>query len=102
MEPVTLNLYDVSRGMCKRLNCEPLYLCGVVVFDKEFYYGEGVCADFPGATSFGVPVDSTLLGETEVDEEMFMEMLEDMRARFTKNSLNLLSCNPLTFGEECA
>jgi len=102
MELVKLNLYDVSRGMCTRMNCEPLYTCGIVVFDREFYFGEGVCVDAPGCTSFGKAVGCVVLGETEVEEEMFIEMLEDVRARFTKHTLDLLTCSPLTFGEECA
>jgi hypothetical protein len=45
------------------------------VYGKEFYYGGGISYDLPGRTPFGQPTQIQYLGETEIPEDMFMEML---------------------------
>ena len=67
---------------------------GIVIYDKEFYYGGGISYDLPGMTPFGKwilfvnqeigrPMEVKELGFTEVPEDMFMELLKDIAPRFS-------------------
>jgi len=52
----------------------------------------------PGATPFGAPTKSIELGETEIPEEMFMELLKDLAPRFSMQTYNVMknNCNNFT------
>ncbi|CAE8735497.1 unnamed protein product, partial [Polarella glacialis] len=59
---VTLNLYDLSRGMATMLGplllakeMEGVWHTGIVVFGKEYYFGGDIFYDTPAQTGFGVP-----------------------------------------------
>lgn len=65
----------------------------------------------PGQTPFGklklfiflgTPTKTLTLGETEIPEELFMELLRDIAPRFTQNTYNVLTNNCNNFTDECA
>ena len=50
----------------------------------------------------GQPSKVLSLGETEVPEEIFMEMLSDMKAKYTEKTFHVLKNNSNTFTDEVA
>lgn len=82
---VSLNVYDLSGGLAKQMSqaivgkqIDGIWHTGIVVYNKEFYFGGGIMYDRPAMTPFGQPTKSIDLGETEVPESMFMELLKDL------------------------
>ena len=94
---------------------------GIVIYGKEFYYGGGISHDAPAATPFGKyrtgevnqlinafisiigqPTKVMDLGETEVPEELFMELLEDIAPRFNASTYDVLKHNCNNFTDEVA
>jgi hypothetical protein len=86
---------------------------GIVVYGKEFYFGGGISYDLPACTPFGKqrhltnfvagqPTKRIELGETEVPEDIFMELLRDVAPRFTESTYNVLTNNCNNFTDECA
>lgn len=80
---VTLYVYDLSNGMSKIMSqqlvgkyVEGIWHTSVVVYNKEFYFQNGVQDDPPKKTMFGAPVKEILIGETELEELDFLELLE--------------------------
>ena len=60
MYQVKLHIYDLSQGMAKQFSMALIgkqvdYIphTGIVIYDKEFYYGGGISYDVPGMTPFG-------------------------------------------------
>ena len=107
--PVSLNVYDLSGGMAKQMSMafigkqiDGIWHTGIVVYNKEFFYGGGICYDLPAKTPFGTPTKTIELGSTEIPEDMFMEMLKDLMPRFTMEAYNLLQHNCNNFTDECA
>jgi len=106
--PLTLNLYDLSHGEAKSnptniggIQVEGIWQSGLVVYGKEYYYGRGICKANPGTTPFGSPVDRLNLGDTEIQEGMFMEFLQQIQARFNEDSFNVFTNNSNDFVDEC-
>jgi len=106
--PLTLNLYDLSHGEAKRnptniqgIQVEGIWQSGLVVYGKEYYYGRGICKATPGTTPFGSPVERLNLGDTEIQEGMFMEFLQQIQARFNEDSFNVFTNNSNDFVDEC-
>lgn len=75
---------------------------GLVIYGKEFYYGGGISYDLPARTPFGQPSKCVSLGETEVPEDIFMELLRDMAAKYTEKSYHVFNNNSNTFTDEVA
>jgi hypothetical protein len=55
---------------------------GVVVYGKEYYFGGGICLGMPGKTPYGNPIQTILLGETEIPYELFQEFLQEISLIF--------------------
>jgi hypothetical protein len=55
-----------------RTKIDGLWACGIVLFatedspGKEYYFANGICADLPGKTPFGIPTESRPLDFTAV------------------------------------
>lgn len=65
----------------------------VVVFNKEVYYGPynagpGIQVVSPGQSHHGQPLRVEDVGETEIDEETFMEYLSDIREMYTGENVS--------------
>jgi len=81
---------------------EAVYHTGVVVFQKEYWFGHGLqCApESTTQTQFGAPLRVVDMGTTEVDETMFEEFLAEASSRFTPETYNLLRWNCNNFSDE--
>ena len=63
-EKVTLALYDITGGMAKSMSMmflghqiDAVYHSSLIVFNKEYYFGGGICIDQPEQTPFGKPIE---------------------------------------------
>mmetsp|Transcript_16328 Transcript_16328/g.16050 ORF Transcript_16328/g.16050 Transcript_16328/m.16050 type:complete len:347 (+) Transcript_16328:191-1231(+) len=56
----------------------------------------------PGSTPFGTPTKKELLGETEIDKELFHEFLGDIKDRFSSLTYNVKTNNCNHFTNECS
>lgn len=68
---VQLHVYDLSSGMAAVLSktlvgkqIDAVYHSGVVVYDTEYFFGDGIATGYPGATPYGKPVRVEEKGET--------------------------------------
>ena len=91
MWEVVLHYYDLSQGMAKQMSMqlvgkyfEGIWHTGVVVYNKEYYYGGGISHDPPGRTPFGVPTKKLSLGFTEIPEDLFMEFLRENQKEWSE------------------
>ncbi|KAG0300622.1 hypothetical protein BGZ98_009034 [Dissophora globulifera] len=104
-EKVTLFVYDLSQGMARSMSLglmgrqvDAIYHTSVIVFGREFYYGQGIMSAIPGATMHGQPMERIDMGETEIPQEVFMEFMDNMRETYTADAYHLLdnNCNNFT------
>ncbi|NWU65126.1 DESI1 isopeptidase, partial [Pterocles burchelli] len=119
LHPVKLYVYDLSKGMARRLS--PLMLgkstararahpfwglvhTSIIVHKDEFFYcSGGISSCPPGATLLGPPDSVVDLGNTEVTEEIFLEYLSSLgESAFRGESYNLFEHNCNTFSNEVA
>lgn len=109
--PVKLYVYDLSKGMARRLS--PLMLgkqldgilhTSIIVHKDEFYYGAGgISSCAPGGTLLGPPDSVIDLGNTEVTEEIFLEYLSSLgESMFRSESYHFFERNCNTFSNEVA
>ncbi|KAM9327031.1 desumoylating isopeptidase 1 [Gastrophryne carolinensis] len=110
-QPVRLYVYDLSRGMARRLSpvmlgkqLEGIWHTSIIVFEEEFFYGGGgITSCPPGGTLLGEPDSVVDLGNTEVTEEIFLEYLSSLgESGFGGESYNLFDHNCNTFSNEVA
>ncbi|KAE8611071.1 hypothetical protein XENTR_v10012328 [Xenopus tropicalis] len=108
---VRLYVYDLSRGMARRLSpvmlgkqLEGIWHTSIIVFDEEFFYGGGgITSCLPGGTMLGEPDSVVELGNTEVTEEIFLEYLSSLgESGFSGESYHLFDHNCNTFSNEVA
>ncbi|XP_053325077.1 desumoylating isopeptidase 1 [Spea bombifrons] len=109
--PVRLYVYDLSRGLARRLSPvmlgkvrKPFLHTSIVVFEEEFFYGGGgITSCVPGGTMLGEPDTVVDLGNTEVTEEIFLEYLSSLgESGFSGVAYNLFDHNCNTFSNEVA
>lgn len=72
----------------------------MVVYGKEFYFGQGILIAEPGTTHHGPPLEIIDLGVTEIPEEVFYEYLGELRNTYTPESYHLLDHNCNHFSDE--
>ncbi|NXU50925.1 DESI1 isopeptidase, partial [Turnix velox] len=119
LHPVKLYVYDLSKGMARRLSplmlgkrtarptttlLLPLGHTSIIVHKDEFFYGSGgISSCAPGGTLLGPPDLVVDLGNTEVTEEIFLEYLSSLgESMFRGESYNLFDHNCNTFSNEVA
>ncbi|KAF9154922.1 hypothetical protein BG015_011606 [Linnemannia schmuckeri] len=104
-ERVTLFVYDLSQGMARTMSLglvgrqiDAIYHTSVVIFGREFFYGQGIMSAIPGTTPHGQPMERVDMGETEIPQEVFMEFMDNMRETYTADAYHLLdnNCNNFT------
>ncbi|KAI8475014.1 MAG: PPPDE putative peptidase domain-containing protein [Monoraphidium minutum] len=107
--PVSLHLYDLTRGMASALS--PMLLgkhiagiwhSGLVIHGREYFYGYGISSTRAGETPFGQPDMVVVLGSTEVPPDMLHTLIADLRPRFRPDDYNLLQHNCNHFTSELA
>ncbi|KAF5886107.1 desumoylating isopeptidase 1-like [Clarias magur] len=84
--PVQLYIYDLSKGMARQLSpimlgkqLDGIWHTSLVVYGEEFFYGGvGISSCPPGGTMLGPPDKVVELGNTEVNEEIFMDYLSSL------------------------
>ncbi|CAH2054704.1 unnamed protein product [Thlaspi arvense] len=83
---VTLNVYDLSRGLARQLSASLL--------------GKAYGHVPAGTTQYGTPIRTIDLGETHVPEDVFEMYLQEISPRYTAESYNLLTHNCNNFSNE--
>ncbi|KAM6500712.1 PPPDE putative peptidase domain containing protein [Amanita muscaria] len=103
--PVKLYVYDLSNGLAKQLSkqltgkqLDGIWHTSVVVFSKEFLYGQGIIVTPPGQSHFGNPLQILDMEETFIDEDTFNEYIHAMKEHYTADKYHLLefNCNSFT------
>jgi hypothetical protein len=69
---------------------DAIYHTSVVIFGREFFYGQGIMSAIPGTTPHGQPIERVDMGETEIPQEVFMEFMDNMRETYTADAYHLL------------
>ncbi|CAH8355179.1 unnamed protein product [Eruca vesicaria subsp. sativa] len=106
---VTLNVYDLSRGLARQLSAsflgkviEGVWHTGIVVYGNEYFFGGGIQHLPAGTTPYGAPLRTVELGESHVPKDVFEMYLEEISPRYTAESYNLLTHNCNNFSNEVA
>ncbi|UIZ21190.1 hypothetical protein KXD40_000511 [Peronospora effusa] len=113
MTTVTLNMYDLSRGMAQQLSpallgktIDGVWHTGVLVFGQEYFFGGGgIQAMAPELVvqRYGMqPVRTIPLGETNLSQQQFEQFLRENSSRFTDATYDLLRHNCNNFTDEVA
>lgn len=108
MSAVSLRVYDLSQGMARTMSpallgkqIDGIWHTGIVVFGREYYFGGGICADLPGATPYGQPLDVQSMGTTNKTLDQFRFFLSSISHQFTFASYHLLDNNCNNFTDTC-
>ncbi|KAG0264142.1 hypothetical protein BG011_007410 [Mortierella polycephala] len=106
-ERVILFVYDLSQGMARTMSMgivgrqiDAIYHTSVVIFGREFFYGQGIMSAIPGTTMHGQPIEQIDMGETEIPQEVFMEFMDNMRETYTADTYHLLDNNCNNFSND--
>lgn len=107
--PVELYIYDLSGGLAHQFSgsllgrqLDAVYHTSIVVHGKEHFFGHGISVTAPGGSHHGRPMETIVLGTTEIDQETWQALLDDLRQRFTPAAYSLMTFNCNTFSNECA
>lgn len=105
--PVQLYVYDLSNGLARSLSrqltgrqFDAIYHTSIVVYSREWFFGQGIFDEIPGKTHFGQPIQKHDLGQTSIDPVTFQEILSDLRERYRADTYHLLQFNCNTFSNE--
>ncbi|KAL7753535.1 hypothetical protein RI367_001310 [Sorochytrium milnesiophthora] len=106
-ERVVLYVYDLSQGMARLMSrnltgrqIDGIWHTSVVVYGREWYFGQGVFNSAPGVTHYGRPVEQIEMGQTSIPKDVYREFLNDIRPRYTAAHYHLLNHNCNTFSNE--
>eukprot|EP00930_Biecheleria_cincta_P002071 TRINITY_DN10311_c1_g3_i2.p1 TRINITY_DN10311_c1_g3~~TRINITY_DN10311_c1_g3_i2.p1 ORF type:complete len:495 (+),score=90.72 TRINITY_DN10311_c1_g3_i2:147-1631(+) len=104
--PVTLHLYDLSRGFATMLgpmllskDLEGVWHTGLVVFGKEYYFGGDIFYDTPANTGFGTPREAVSLGYTlRQRDELHAFIVDELKPIFNREAYDAAqnNCNHFT------
>ncbi|EJD40913.1 DUF862-domain-containing protein [Auricularia subglabra TFB-10046 SS5] len=105
MSKVELYVYDLSNGLARQMSrqltgrqIDGIWHTSVVVYNKEYFYGQGINTTPPGRSHHGQPLQVLNMGETAIDEGTFDEYLAEMSDLYTADKYHLLefNCNNFT------
>lgn len=103
--PVTLLVYDLSQGMARMLSpmlagrqIDGIWHTSVVVYGREYFFGQGIMSCPPGQSMHGTPLERVDMGTTMLPREVVMEYIETLRGHWTADKYHLLdnNCNSFT------
>ncbi|KAI8997841.1 PPPDE putative peptidase domain-containing protein [Pilobolus umbonatus] len=104
---VKLYVYDLSMGLAKSMSVaytgkqiDGIWHTSVVVYGKEFFYGQGIMITPPGQSQHGQPVETIEMGDTFLPLEVVMEYIDSQRSIFTPERYHLLDFNCNTFSND--
>jgi hypothetical protein len=110
MVNVQLLVYDLSRGMASSMSeailgarIDGIWHTGVLVFNKEYFYGGGIQVAPVGVFSAGnqmYPVQTINIGETNKTKAELDSFLSSIHNRFTALTYDLLRNNCNNFSNE--
>ena len=107
--PVYVHIYDISQGMARSMSqmligkqLEGIWHTGIVVYNREYYFGGGICMGPPKQTPFGPPNKIEKIGETQIPQDLFHEFLRELSPKFNLQTYDLLKNNCNNFTEECS
>jgi len=102
---VQLYLYDLTNGLAATLGpsligrpLEAIWHSSIVVYQTEFYFGNGLFTSQPGRTHFGAPRKIIDLGETSIPKDLFFDYLKEIAGKYGPMKYHLLdnNCNHFT------
>jgi len=101
MAAVTVLVYDLSRGLARALSpallagrvIEGVWHTSIVVHGREHYFGQGICAELPRTTPFGLPLRELNMGTTHLDASSWSDFLAGVGARFSATTYDFLQHN---------
>ncbi|KAJ3274125.1 hypothetical protein HDV01_003408 [Terramyces sp. JEL0728] len=90
MSQVTLLVYDLSQGMARAMSMgmvgkqiDGIWHTAVVVYGREYCFGQGIQEFQPANSPYGRPVDRIDMGTTQIPAKVFMEYMDTMRTVWT-------------------
>lgn len=104
MTTVKVNVYNIapSARRIPLLNLKGIWHTGVVAFEREFYFGCGICEEGPGVTCYGSPCETIDFGISDRNEQEFRQFLLSLsNDKYQLNSYNLFWRNCNHFSHEC-
>ncbi|ESK95813.1 thioredoxin family protein [Moniliophthora roreri MCA 2997] len=108
-QPVKLYVYDLSNGIARQMSLQltgrqidGIWHTSIVVYGKEYFYGQGINITAPGRSHHGSPLNIVDLGATDIDKETFNEYLEELREQYTAEKYHLLDFNCNSFTNDVA
>lgn len=111
MSDLHLYVYDLSKGMAKQFSAmflgkhfDGVWHTGIVAFGQEWFFGnDGIDSCVPKGTILGEPNEMIHLGKTDLLEDDFLEVIQQLSdSQFKIGSYNLLEHNCNNFSHELA
>jgi len=101
LNKVQIARYDLSRGLAKYLgpmllgkNLQGLWHTGIIVHEKEYWYGGNIFESDPGMTPFGEPVSVELIGGTmRTREDLWSHINSRLVDEFTPENYDVFAHN---------
>ena len=99
---VKVHIYDFSNGWAKTLSpwllwkdIGGIWHTGIEVYGYEYFFGGGIQKDTHKevASYLCDPVETKVIGYTEIDEELFFDYLTTLRSKYTYDKYNLFTQN---------
>ncbi|XP_054282573.1 uncharacterized protein LOC128999867 isoform X5 [Macrosteles quadrilineatus] len=113
--PVTLYVYDLSKGLADQLSTlilgthiEGVWHTSIVIFGREYFFSQEGINEYPlgvfqSQTVLGEPQKKIVLGYTQVPQSIFQEYIRGLGSgSFRGTQYNLLKHNCNTFSNEVA
>ncbi|KAF2083992.1 DUF862-domain-containing protein [Saccharata proteae CBS 121410] len=106
---VQLYVYDLSKGLARQfsqmflgIQIDAVYHTSVVFGGVEYFFGQGVQTCYPGTTHHGPPMEIIPLGKTNIELNVILEYLEDLKQTYTAESYDLFAKNCNNFSNDFA
>ncbi|CAN8062355.1 unnamed protein product [Agarophyton chilense] len=74
---------------------------GIEVYNREYYFGGGICSDPPNQTPYGAPYSVEAMGTTSKSKGEFQAFLRSVSQRFSFDNYHLLENNCNNFSDAC-
>lgn len=107
MYDVFLYIYDLSNGLAAQISMQltgkhfkAIYHTSIVIHGREYFFGgSGIESSLPSESPHGIPIEKRLIGQTEVDQDLWHSFLEDCAEDYGVGKYHLLEFNCNTFSD---